>query len=383
MNMEKVILNRQELYNLVWHEPLSRLAKKYKISDNGLRKICKRMNIPLPVLGHWQKVQYGKPVKVIKLPIDYTGKNEIILEEKGSDAVDSNSPLIILRRLSKEIEGDPKLPLKVPEKLTKPDKLITSTINYNHAIRQYFRNNQGVFPERIGVLNIEVSDESRPRAYRVMDTILKNLKARNHDIKTHDHGTFAVIEGEEIKFRLREKQRASETKDKWGGRQYEKTGELVFVIDLGSYDRKEIKDGVDSIENKISTIVATLELEGKRKKEERIAYELHRKEEERQQKIREEFRQRQEKEAQAFQDIFLQATRLHQANILRDYIKTVEANAIKNGNLHEKLINWIEWAKQKVEWYDPLINKKDSLLDDSHKASFFRDFLKSDDFNWF
>jgi hypothetical protein len=46
-NMEKVTFTREELYDMVWEEPLSRLAKKYKISDNGLRKICKRMNIIL------------------------------------------------------------------------------------------------------------------------------------------------------------------------------------------------------------------------------------------------------------------------------------------------------------------------------------------------
>jgi hypothetical protein len=32
----KVTLTRKELYDLVWAEPLSKLAKKYKISDNGL-----------------------------------------------------------------------------------------------------------------------------------------------------------------------------------------------------------------------------------------------------------------------------------------------------------------------------------------------------------
>jgi hypothetical protein len=108
--MEKVILNRQELYNLVWHEPLSRLAKKYKISDNGLRKICKRMNIPIPALGHWQKIQYGKPVNIFKLPNNYTGENEIIIEEKGTNDVESDSPLVVLRKLSKEIESISNLP---------------------------------------------------------------------------------------------------------------------------------------------------------------------------------------------------------------------------------------------------------------------------------
>ena len=51
--MEKIVFTREELYELVWSEPLTRLAKKYNISDNGIRKKCKKMNIPLPKVGHW------------------------------------------------------------------------------------------------------------------------------------------------------------------------------------------------------------------------------------------------------------------------------------------------------------------------------------------
>ena len=48
------------------------------------------------------------------------------------------------------------------------------------------------------------------------------------------YATYAVIEDEQVKFRLRERQRVSEI-DKWGGRIYESSGEFVFVIDIGSY----------------------------------------------------------------------------------------------------------------------------------------------------
>jgi hypothetical protein len=54
----------------------------------------------------------------------------------------------------------------------------------------------------------------------------------------------------------------------------------------------------------------------------------------------------------------------------------VEANAIRSGNISEELNNWILWAKQKVEWYDPLINREDSLLNEKYKISLFKDFLK-------
>ena len=72
----------------------------------------------------------------------------------------------------------------------------------------------------------------------------------------------------------------------------------------------------------------------------------------------------------------MQAIRLHQANILRNYIKTVEANTVKEGKLTEEFTKWLTWAEKKVSWYDPLINDPDPLLTDNHKTHLFKDFLK-------
>lgn len=77
--MEEIEFTRAELYDLVWSEPLSRLARKYNISDNGIRKICKKHNIPLPVMGHWQKVQYGYKVTKTKLPENSKSTGKIML----------------------------------------------------------------------------------------------------------------------------------------------------------------------------------------------------------------------------------------------------------------------------------------------------------------
>jgi hypothetical protein len=35
----------------VWETPLSRLSKRFGLSDVGLRKICERHNIPTPPIG--------------------------------------------------------------------------------------------------------------------------------------------------------------------------------------------------------------------------------------------------------------------------------------------------------------------------------------------
>jgi len=62
--MEMATLTRRELYDLVWSTPMTAIAKKYLISDVGLRKICISMNIPLPRAGHWEKIKAGKPITI-------------------------------------------------------------------------------------------------------------------------------------------------------------------------------------------------------------------------------------------------------------------------------------------------------------------------------
>jgi len=49
--MEKVILTLEEFHKLIWSTSLSQLAKTYAISDNGLRKMCKKYKFPIPLTG--------------------------------------------------------------------------------------------------------------------------------------------------------------------------------------------------------------------------------------------------------------------------------------------------------------------------------------------
>jgi hypothetical protein len=54
--------NRDQLYEEVWSEPVMAVAKKYGLSDVGLAKICKKLDIPRPGSGYWAKKAVGKPI---------------------------------------------------------------------------------------------------------------------------------------------------------------------------------------------------------------------------------------------------------------------------------------------------------------------------------
>ncbi len=122
--MDKQTFTRQQLYDLVWSEPMLSLSKKYNISDVGLRKTCIRMSIPMPKAGHWQKLKFGKKIKRVPLPENYKGEQEVsfsLRDENTPFPVRGESPLSVLKH---QIENDSSLKLTVPDKLTNPDKLI-------------------------------------------------------------------------------------------------------------------------------------------------------------------------------------------------------------------------------------------------------------------
>jgi hypothetical protein len=77
MKKESITVNRNELYEQVWSEPVSRLAPKYGISDVGLKKICKKLNVPTPPLGYWTKIQHNIRVEKTPLPRFKRGQPQI------------------------------------------------------------------------------------------------------------------------------------------------------------------------------------------------------------------------------------------------------------------------------------------------------------------
>src|SRR5438132_13470747 len=46
---------RQALYDLVWSQPMSKLAKNLGVSDVAVAKACRRAEIPVPGVGYWAK----------------------------------------------------------------------------------------------------------------------------------------------------------------------------------------------------------------------------------------------------------------------------------------------------------------------------------------
>jgi hypothetical protein len=385
--MEKITLTRKELYDLVWSTPMTVISKKYEISSDRLKGICKKANVPMPENGYWQKLQYKKPVTIKELPDETLSNNEVVLNVIDKNVEIHSSDIFIRNRLIKEIEDNHDLPIQVPLKLTNPDKLIVEAKDSLTVDKQYNRDFNGLISTKSGLISITVTQESIGRALRFMDAFIKLLRARGHELIINQGTTYAVVFGEEIVICLQEKLRIEYTVHKygWRNREYHPSGILMFRMWKHFWwHQKVCMDGKQLIELQLPKVIANLELYAKKEIEEKRKSELARikREEElkilqEEQRIEKEIRNRKKKEFRAFKELFIRANQLHQANILRDYIQTVEANAIRNGNNTDEMQGWIIWAKQKVEWYDPLINREDSLLNDNHKTKLFNGFQKN------
>jgi hypothetical protein len=58
---------------------MRKLAKDLGMSDVGLSKLCRRHDIPLPGMGYWTRIQFGKTTMRIPLPAQKEGEKEAII----------------------------------------------------------------------------------------------------------------------------------------------------------------------------------------------------------------------------------------------------------------------------------------------------------------
>lgn len=365
--MGKVEVTRQELYNLVWSKPMSRLALEYNISDNGLRKICKKFDIPLPLLGHWQKIQYNKKVPVIPLPKDFKGEDSITLNKGGTK---ENEEITNFHKLLKEITDDTTLSFKVPDKLSNPDKLISEAKeDFANKSKEKYGIYRGITTTSNGVISISVAPKNCNRALRIMDKIIKLLKQRGHNVFVKSNTTIVEIKGEEIKIRLREKLKRiiiKHEKYSWNNTDYVPTGILSFKID--EYPEKEFYDtNNQTLEEQIPKILTKLELVSKKIKRDNAEREKWHQEYLRKREIEEAIKRRHANEIENFKKLLEDSERWKKATDLRNFIKELESNAIKENKLSEELSNWIKWSYDKADWFDPLVNKNDDLLTEKDK----------------
>ena len=364
--METIELTRKELYDIVWSTTLSKLTQQYAYSNDGIKKICKQYEVPMPDGSYWSKLKFNKKFKKEKLNPVFNSVDKIILaiREEGNPINIDNTPLTIR---TKEIESDPKAPLIVPEKLTKPDILIQNTKSYHQSRKNkdFVRNN------KLDTVHIYVEEANYNRALNIMDSFIKLLRYRGHSFRRdiNNYGPKIVAYDVEFSWNIREKTKRILSDKIYETATYIPTG--ILILQIGeSFRAKEWVDGATKLENRLSKVVAKIELDAIKELEWREECRIHRIQEAEKEKLRKEFQAKRDKELLNTKDLFKLAEYHNKANIIRDYISRIENQEPDNNQESTELIEWIKWAKDKADWLDPLVNKSDELLNEKDKEDF-------------
>jgi hypothetical protein len=79
-----ITLTRQSLYELVWSKPMSTLAKEFGITDVGLAKRCRTVDVPIPYRGYWARKEAGQNPP--RLPLPKYRRTEPVEPRKAANA---------------------------------------------------------------------------------------------------------------------------------------------------------------------------------------------------------------------------------------------------------------------------------------------------------
>src|SRR5256885_13996917 len=176
MSEQRVVLGRDELYELVWTEPVRRIAKRHGISDVALAKACRKLRIPLPKRGHWAKGAAGHKVKRRALPPLKDGQPS---QYRTRIHVTTLAPEIAMT-LEKELA--PEQRIRVADELVSPHPLVAEA---GALLAKAKPNKEGLVARGDRrCLDVHVSPALLDRALRILDALLKALEQRGHSIET-------------------------------------------------------------------------------------------------------------------------------------------------------------------------------------------------------
>ncbi|WP_157685261.1 hypothetical protein [Robbsia andropogonis] len=360
---------RDELYEQVWSRPLTKVAKDYDISDVGLRKICVKLDVPLPAAGHWTKVAAGYAIKRPALrastgPAAYTRSRYV-----------SSADKILVDRCNAYVEADlPSRPATPnPPLRASLDECLPLTKRIAKKLYGKSKDSRGWhLSDGDGLMWISVSPEHSLKAVLLLNALLEATLAADYQIvsKPNEPGrAYVIILQKNFSFKVRERSRrellpltAEQTKENkrlgfnWNTQQYEyhPTGEFDISATRpdDGYELARISDTVATrAENKIATFIGRLrELALREKAQSEVNAERQKIAEA---KAAERYRLEEIKRnaLKQLKDAEEWASQLDRASKLRALAKEFDAGKLRSsdGSIDA------EWLHRAADWLDPTV----------------------------
>lgn len=374
--------DREALYELIWTEPVSKLAPQFAISGVGFAKMCKRLGVPLPGRGFWARKQAGQTPVRLPLPKAKPGQNQRVqLRRLNDDAQLAASEAKQRTAEEKKALTD----VEWPSELVDPHPLIRAASNRLKR-KTGWDHHKGLRSAPEEILNIEVTEGPLDRALLIMDLLIKAMASRSGEIRVNadKKETLLHLEGCDLPVTLtehvgrkRHEITPAETKaqERYWNRShrdpnapyphipqydYHPSGQLILTV--GRWPARTWRDTARTrLEQRLSEIVlgiAGVAVETRQREEEQARAQAER------QAAKDLYAAKMKErsdEEEAFRQLKRDARNWATANKIRAYI-----SALSQAKEHDAVTSsaeWVAWAWQKAAWLDPLIEVSDIVLD--------------------
>ncbi len=324
-----------------------------------MKKLCDIFCIPLPKVGHWSKVAYGKKVAIPSLPVYKKYK----LKVQKSNHNKNNQPIIV-KKIGKKLFPD----IRVKKNLTKPHLI---TVKTRDGLKRSSTDEYGMKKPWGGGFDLRVSKNNERRALLIIDTLCKWFEKNGYKVHQPfpESITTEVIVGDEaIRIKIEEKSKltAKTVRETWSNytfydREYTPTEKLSLVIDnycWGCSIRKVWNDGkVSKIEEKLGEFVTAIFDHANYNQERKLREAAEALEREKQRKIQKYKEACESLERQMLEDLIDQSNNLNKSRELMAYIEEVKFLAQKQYTDQDyplELTDWIIWAENYAAELNPL-----------------------------
>jgi hypothetical protein len=102
-------VSRQDLYRLVWSEPMLKVAARFGVSSSYMARVCTMLNVPRPERGYWARHAVGNAPKKTPLPARRAGDLLEWTRGRSLDAQPSRSrpgPLNVYQRRTRQAPSE-------------------------------------------------------------------------------------------------------------------------------------------------------------------------------------------------------------------------------------------------------------------------------------
>lgn len=367
--------DRAQLLDEVWAEPVTLVAPRYGLSDVGLKKLCRRLQVPTPARGHWAKVKSGRGIPPKSRLKAYTGDPRHLLKPPKVQRPRSEATELVDERLAAVVtyEQDPAHLIKVPTRVTRWHPLVAAT---RDAFQASYKDSRGLPLPGGNGLNIAVSSEQRARALRIANALVRALEERGYSLVPGEHHLDVQMFGVRLSLSVFEAtnrseyvpsdaERAAKARGDWMyWPRYRYTPSGRLEIRIGGGYGGSVKDGANQVvEEQLNKLIMWMAKRAVSILQ--FREECARAEELRQAQRREALAQKavQDAEKGKLEALKVASLRWQQAQVIRSYLLAMENRAAGGSGLNDEQRAYLLWARAKADWLDPLVAAPDPLLD--------------------